>query len=75
MHALILSALLAISPAHAAPQVELRDATHELAVARAKWDAAVAGGHPVRAGKWARLHFEAMQKVNAARQRLAVAAK
>jgi hypothetical protein len=75
MHALIVSALLAISPAHASQRVELREATHELAVARAEWDAAVAGGHPVSAGKWARRHFAAMQKVNTARQRLASAAK
>ena len=41
-------------------------ATSPVAIARAKWDAAVAGGHPVEAGVWARRHFAAMQQARAA---------
>lgn len=45
------------------------DARAEVAELRAAWDAAVAGGHPVPAGRWARLHFEAVQRRNAAHAR------
>lgn len=62
MHAFLLSMLMSVSPNHAASS-ELRTAMHEVDVTKAKWDAAVAGEHPVPAGKWAVRHFEAMQKV------------
>src|ERR1043165_3534685 len=47
----------------------LRIATAANLYARAKWDAAVAGGHPVPAGVWAQRHFDAMQAERAARVR------
>lgn len=60
MTALIFSMFLSVSPAK--PDA-LAQAQHEVEVTRAKWDAAVAGEHPVRAGRWAQRHFAAMQKV------------
>ena len=65
MHALLLALVLS---AHR-PDPALRDALHRVEVTRAKWDAAVAGDHPVAAGKWARRHFAAMQRVKALAQR------
>ncbi len=48
----------------AAPAIDVARA--DVAAARSRWDAAVAEGHPVQAGKLARLHLEAMQRRNAA---------
>jgi len=53
----------------------LRIATAAKLYARAKWDAAVAGGHPVPAGTWAQRHFDAMQAERAARMRWQAAAR
>ena len=53
----------------------LRVATAAKIYARAKWDAAVAGGHPVPAGAWAQRHFDAMQAERAARARWQTAAR
>ncbi|MEO8700839.1 MAG: hypothetical protein ABI867_12390 [Kofleriaceae bacterium] len=47
----------------------LKTARVDVATSRARWDAAVEGGHPVAAGIWARRHFEAMQARTAAQQR------
>ena len=49
--------------------VELKAAREQVAATRAQWDAAVADGHPVSAGTWARRHFEAMQVRRAALSR------
>jgi hypothetical protein len=53
----------------------LQIATAAKIYARAKWDAAVAGGHPVPAGKWAQRHFDAMQAERAALMRWQIAAR
>lgn len=53
--------------------VELKAAREQVAAARARWDAAVADGHPVEAGVWARRHFEAMQTRATALSRLQTA--
>lgn len=81
MKVILLSALFAVSSAHAdalpravhdetaemqRAESALRAARTELVAARAHWDAAVAGDHPNPAGTWARRHFAAMQKLKAA---------
>ena len=66
MHAFLMSALLGASAPHATAQV--RQAEHEVQATRAQWDAAVAGDHPVAAGAWARKHFDALQKLKAAKR-------
>lgn len=50
-------------------------AAHERKLhARAKWDAAVAGDHPVSAGIWARRHSDALQAYRDAQQSFNAAA-
>jgi hypothetical protein len=66
MYALLMSLVLAGS----SPSSQLQQAHHEVEITRSHWDAAVAGDHPVEAGKWARRHFVAMQKLKAERARL-----
>jgi len=77
MHALILSVILAMAPSSTVPQNAVRDARSAVAAAAAEveitrkhWDDAVAGDHPVPAGKWARRHFAAMQTLKAAEANL-----
>ncbi|MBS1122358.1 MAG: hypothetical protein H6Q90_4586 [Deltaproteobacteria bacterium] len=52
----------------------LQAAGAQVAATRARWDAAVAGGHPVPAGVWARRHAGAMQLRKAALARWQAAA-
>jgi len=67
--------LRAIQREEAVAADALQVATAAKIYARAKWDAAVAGGHPVAAGKWAQRHFDAMQAERAARVRWQSAAR
>lgn len=46
--------------------VELRAARARKVHARRMWDAAVAGGHPVDAGRWAPRHWAALRAYHAA---------
>jgi hypothetical protein len=48
----------------------LDQARAEVAATRQAWDRAVAGDHPIAAGKWAVRHFEAMQARKAAAARV-----
>jgi hypothetical protein len=66
--------LAALEREATAAAVTLQDARAEKLFARLRWDAAVAGGHPVAAGQWARRHFDAMQAERAAHTRWQVAA-
>lgn len=45
-----------------AARAELQAALDRTLHARARWDAAVAGDHPVAAGTWARRYFDAKQE-------------
>lgn len=67
--------LRAIQREEAAAADALQVATAAKIYARAKWDAAVAGGHPVPAGTWAQRHFDAMQAERAAHARWQAAAR
>ena len=84
MKAILLSALFAVSSAHAdafpssvrdgtaemqRADLALRAARTELVATHARWDTAVAGDHPNAAGTWARRHFAAMQNVKVAERR------
>ncbi len=83
MKAILLCALLAATASTSAgadprtsETTELRQAEDnlhvartELAAARIRWDAAVAGEHPNPAGRWARQHLAAMQQVKLAERR------
>jgi hypothetical protein len=63
------SELAAAERDEAAASVALAMARENVAQLRARWDEAVAGDHPVPAGRFARLHFEAMQIRTAAQAR------
>jgi hypothetical protein len=47
----------------------LKSARLQVAAARSRWDFAVANGHPVSAGEWAKRHLVAMQERAAAQLR------
>ncbi len=65
MKAIFIIILLATT-ATAEPTKPEPTAAQQVVITRAKWDAAVAAGHPVEAGVWARRHFAALQAVRKA---------